>query len=216
MQFYTHQMYHIYNEGNNKQEIFLSPDNYLYFLWKMRAYLLPFGQLISWCLLPNCFHWQFYVLRLEVVRKEFRKHIDEVEFQRRTFKYGSKAQQVKRSHTRTAHPNSMIKLNDAIGDLQKGYTRAINIQLKRTGSLFREECKAQEYVLDEFRNLIAFHEIEKYNLDHMCMKLIHQFPQRLNLVSDFEQYEWSSAMEYNGQRHGTLCNLQIGRIIQDL
>ena len=33
--------YHIYNRGNNREPIFLERDNYLFFLQRMRQYLVP-------------------------------------------------------------------------------------------------------------------------------------------------------------------------------
>ena len=54
-------IYHIYNQGNNGRRIFLRDGHYQYFIQKMRQHLLPYGDLLCWCLMPNHFHWQFYV-----------------------------------------------------------------------------------------------------------------------------------------------------------
>jgi len=48
--------YHIYNRGNNKENIFLSDDNYIYFLKLLTKYILPISEIYSYCLLPNHFH----------------------------------------------------------------------------------------------------------------------------------------------------------------
>ena len=50
-------IYHIYNRGINKQIIFSSPDNYKYFLGKIRLYLLPVCDIFCYCLMPNHFHF---------------------------------------------------------------------------------------------------------------------------------------------------------------
>ena len=50
------QLYHIYNRGNNRQRIFFSHENYLYFLTKLRKYLTPQLRIYAWCLMPNHFH----------------------------------------------------------------------------------------------------------------------------------------------------------------
>jgi len=55
MNFLPGELYHIYNQGNNKQLIFFSQDNYLYFLKKIRKHILPFCDLLAYCLLPNNF-----------------------------------------------------------------------------------------------------------------------------------------------------------------
>lgn len=48
--------YHIYNRGNNGQNIFLESINYDYFIKLMTKYLVPNFQVYSYCLLPNHFH----------------------------------------------------------------------------------------------------------------------------------------------------------------
>ena len=103
----------------------------------MRAYLLPFGDLIAWCLMPNHFHWLFNVKSINIDRKEFREHLDNVETQRRLQKYGDKALPVERANTRFAKETKPMTLNNSIGDLQKGYGKAINNEKGWSGSLFR-------------------------------------------------------------------------------
>ena len=62
--------YHIFNRGNNRQAIFFERENYLFFLDRMREYLVemipgPQGSdarqitattIVSYCLMPNHFH----------------------------------------------------------------------------------------------------------------------------------------------------------------
>jgi REP element-mobilizing transposase RayT len=54
--------YHFYNRGNNKENIFLSDDNYIFFIKLMEKYLVPIADIYSYCLLPNHFH---FVLRIK-------------------------------------------------------------------------------------------------------------------------------------------------------
>lgn len=49
--------YHLYNRGNNKENIFLNEGNYAYFLKLVAKYLLPICEIYSYCLLPNHFHF---------------------------------------------------------------------------------------------------------------------------------------------------------------
>ena len=49
-------MYHVFNRGNNKQRIFLKKENYHFFLRKVEDYILPHGNLLAYCLMPNHFH----------------------------------------------------------------------------------------------------------------------------------------------------------------
>lgn len=48
--------YHIYNRGNNEENIFLEEKNYSFFLQKMIKYLVPVADIYSYCLLKNHFH----------------------------------------------------------------------------------------------------------------------------------------------------------------
>src|SRR5690606_24948447 len=124
MDFYSEQLFHIYNQGNNRRVLFFTDENYQYFLWKMRAYLLPFGDFVSWCLMPNHFHWQFYVRKVEIERKALREHVDKTEFLRRLKKYGKQARQVDHSKYRIASEDGMVDLSEAIGIMENAYTRA--------------------------------------------------------------------------------------------
>jgi len=57
MKFEKDNLYHIYNRGNNRQQILFNAENYLYFLYKMRDYLRPNCDILAYCLMPNHFHF---------------------------------------------------------------------------------------------------------------------------------------------------------------
>ena len=46
--------YHIYNRSN--EMLFYSRENYIYFLKKIRNNILPFADVLAYCLMPNHFH----------------------------------------------------------------------------------------------------------------------------------------------------------------
>ena len=48
--------YHVYNRGNNRENLFYKPDNYVYFLQKYDFYLNDYLETYAFCLLPNHFH----------------------------------------------------------------------------------------------------------------------------------------------------------------
>ncbi|MBU2526680.1 MAG: transposase [Bacteroidetes bacterium] len=48
--------YHIYNRGNNKENLFKNVDNYMYFLKLMQKHLFPYFNILAYVLLPNHFH----------------------------------------------------------------------------------------------------------------------------------------------------------------
>lgn len=60
MHFVPNQLYHIYNRGNNKQKIFFNRSNYLFFLKKFRKAFIKYSDVLSYCLMPNHFHFLIY------------------------------------------------------------------------------------------------------------------------------------------------------------
>jgi putative transposase len=109
MNLIPNEFYHIYNRGNNRQRIFFSDANYLFFIQKIRDQLLPVSKIISYCLMPNHFH-------LIIMATE--KSVEE----RATF--GGKPMQ---------------EFAYRIGILLSSYTQAINKQNKTTGSMFQQK-----------------------------------------------------------------------------
>ena len=57
MEFLKNELYHIYNRGNNKQKLFFKADNYIFFLNKIRRYIVPYCDILAYCLMPNHFHF---------------------------------------------------------------------------------------------------------------------------------------------------------------
>ncbi len=48
--------YHIFNRGNNKEDIFKEEENFRYFLGLMAKYLIPVADVYAYCFLKNHFH----------------------------------------------------------------------------------------------------------------------------------------------------------------
>ncbi len=61
--------YHIYNRGNNSENIFLNADNFNYFLTLYDKYICPIADTYAWCLMPNHFHFLIRVKEEEEVRR---------------------------------------------------------------------------------------------------------------------------------------------------
>ncbi len=114
MHFEPGEAYHIYNRGNEKQLVFFSDKNYLFFLQKVRMEWMPFSDILAYALMPNHFHF------ILVPAKDGCKNI---------------ILKDKETH--------MQELSKAIGKTLSSYTQAINIQQKRTGNLFQKKTKAK-------------------------------------------------------------------------
>jgi putative transposase len=84
-------------------------------------------------------------------------------------------------------------LEQKLGTLQSSYTRAINVQENRTGSLFQSKIKVLEL-----------------NIDHAstCFHYIHQNPIKGNLANNFTEWSYSSYPEYFNPVAG-ICNKEI-------
>jgi putative transposase len=61
MKFEYNEWYHVYNRGNNRQNIFFTRKNYLFFLKKCRKQLLHHSNIIAYCLMPNHFHFLLHI-----------------------------------------------------------------------------------------------------------------------------------------------------------
>lgn len=100
-------------------------------------------------------------------------------------------------------------LSRKIGTLLSSYTRAINIQENKTGSLFQQKTKALE--------ISAIHEYDdKSDYLTACFHYIHQNPIRGRLVNKIEDWEFSSFNDYAGIRDETLINLPLAKQILEV
>jgi|WetSurMetagenome_2_1015567.scaffolds.fasta_scaffold130807_1 putative transposase len=61
MKYASQEYYHIYNRGNNKQRIFLEPENYRFFTQRLHQHIKKAqSALIAYCLMPNHYHAVVY------------------------------------------------------------------------------------------------------------------------------------------------------------
>ena len=60
MNFNPYNLYHIYNQGNNREVIFRHREDYFIFLKEMQLLILPNCEIIAYCLMPNHFHLMVY------------------------------------------------------------------------------------------------------------------------------------------------------------
>jgi len=149
------QYYHIYNRGNNKDCIFFTKANYDYFLIKYDEYLSDFVETYAYCLLPNHFHLLVRVKDAEVV---------------------SRLSRFSKLGKPLSEPSEVI--SEAFRRFFTSYSKSINVQESRTGSLFQKNFK---------RKLI--HDESYFTT---CIAYIHQNPEKHGLCKDFRLYEFSS------------------------
>ncbi len=49
-------VYHFFNRGNNRENLFREERNYLYFIGLVEKYILPIAEVYAYCLMKNHFH----------------------------------------------------------------------------------------------------------------------------------------------------------------
>jgi len=218
MHFEKEYLYHIYNQGNNGQNIFFNRENYFFFLGKIKNHISPYTEILAWCLMPNHFHLMVLVNEVEL----------EISF-------GNDSGGATPSHTPTIIPCSATQspaptiipcsLQKSIGILLSSYTRAINNQNGSSGSLFRFRTKAEclnqiNGITPSFYNtnagtIIHTDDAEK-EYPKICFDYIHQNPVKANLVKNETDWEFSSAQDYAGLRNVTLSPLRQPQILMSL
>ncbi|MDO5664336.1 MAG: hypothetical protein Q4G63_03640 [Bacteroidia bacterium] len=121
--------YHIFNRGVNGENVFIVEDNYLFFLQKIKSYLLPVADVYAYCLMPNHFH---LVLRIK---------------SEKALKTLSKSETLTKVE-RGLHSESAI-VSKQIGKLISSYTQAFNKFHNRHGNLFESPFKRKRIETDE-------------------------------------------------------------------
>jgi len=154
--------YHVYNRGNNHENLFYNPGNYEYFLRRYDHYLSDFLDTYAFCLMPNHFHLLVRVKDIVDGEKSFTSKVEKGF----TFLKGETFKQ------RENPISKQFRL------FFTSYAMSLNKQLKRNGSLFQKPFK-RLFVgsADYFANLVFY---------------IHANPQIHGICDDFRQYPWSS------------------------
>jgi putative transposase len=124
--------YHIYNRGNNRERIFFEPDNYVYFLKKIKEYLVPIADVLVYCLMPTHYH---IVARVRETQTS--------EFSENSEVWG--ASQISGLSKPKPSP-----ISTAMMKLSVSYTKAINKRFQRVGVLFQGQFQAKPVLTSEY------------------------------------------------------------------
>lgn len=106
-------------------------------------------------------------------------------------------------------------MNDSISILLRSYTRAINVQEKRTGSLFQNRTKAicvtkvdgitPAWFESNYGTVINIVNREK-EYPQVLLNYIHDNLVKDGIVSNLEDWEFCSYLDYIEKRNGDLIN----------
>jgi putative transposase len=112
--------YHVFNHAVSTDNLFISDENYRFFLKKYTHYIAPVADTFAYCLLPNHFHFALRIKserELAIYFKSIGKQLDE---KRPKFQTLEKLVSLQFSH------------------MFNSYTQALNKQCSRKGVLFRK------------------------------------------------------------------------------
>ncbi len=166
--------YHIYNRGNNRENIFIEERNYDYFLKLYEKHLAPVTDLFSYCMLRNHFHLSLKTKSEEEII-EHNKTLKVSLSNKNLIGQTSLDNQVS---SQTRKPLGSQYISQQFSNFFNAYTKSINTAYGRTGSLFQHPFGRVPITTErQFWNVIAY---------------IHQNPQKHGFVKDFRDWKYSS------------------------
>lgn len=122
--------YHIYNRANGNDSLFLSIENYRYFLQSFNRHIGSIQQTFAYCLMPNHFHF--------LVRFKTEEELTVLSEQKN-------------------YPTNEFFLSKQFSNLFSSYTQAFNKQNDRRGSLFMRPFKRKSVANEDYlRKLIHY------------------------------------------------------------
>jgi len=183
MYFKEGHLYHVYNQGNNKVNIFFTQSNYFLFLQKMKIHILPFADIIAWCLMPNHFHIMLKVNKLkpENSKIDLNKSIGVL----------------LRSYTRSIN-------------IQEKFSGSLFRQKTKAECLTCLDGNTPNFYIVEGVTHINNKNIED-QYPQICFNYIHRNPVKAGLCSQIIDWEYSSAKDYFGDRNGKLINKTVAK-----
>lgn len=117
--------YHVYNRGNNRENIFFEERNYHYFMQLYAKYIEPVADTFAYCLMRNHFH---LLVRIK------------------THRVASETGAV----SETAPVLTNRDVSHEFNNLLNSYAKAINKAYNRTGSLFQKRFGRIEVTSDRY------------------------------------------------------------------
>ncbi|MBX3038133.1 MAG: hypothetical protein KF758_14570 [Anaerolineales bacterium] len=160
--------YHIYNRGNNRENIFIQERNYAYFMDLWWKHISPIAETWGYCLMRNHFHAAVYIKE----ESDLSGLTSNLNNQRLRVDKGVNSLETRGDLTGLKEPSKYFS------NFFNAYARGVNIATQRTGALFERPFKRIPV------------ESEAYLL--RLMVYIHQNPQKHKFVEDFREWNYSS------------------------
>lgn len=155
----------MYNRTNNKEQLFKSDENRLYFLSQFKKYLNPFLDTFCWNLLPNHFHFLVQIKAIE----EIKKYLQKLPFE--------KLKPLEKKYL-ADNTTTEVLLEFEWKRLLTSYAMAFSKQYQRKGNLFQRPFKRVEVNKESYFTQVIIY--------------IHANAQHHKLCRDFTDHKWSS------------------------
>ncbi len=164
-------VYHIYNRGNNHENLFTKELHYLKFLSLYERYIEPIAYTYAWVLMPNHFH--FLIKTKKNICYKYSKTKNELSPEDyNLFKWETAI--INEENKDHQSPN----FSKHFSHLFNSYSRYFNLDTERTGVLFEREFERKEIInKNHFKNTLIY---------------IHQNPINHGFCTHLLDYPWSS------------------------
>jgi REP element-mobilizing transposase RayT len=185
--------YHIYNRGNNRENIFFQERNYAYFLELWWKHIGPIAETWAYCLLRNHFHAVVYIKDQVIDLSGLNS--SSTDSNTRVDKRALLS--ITRGDLTGLKSKKIKDPSQHFSNFFNAYARSVNIAIERTGALFERPFK--RIPVD---NTAYFLQLVIY---------IHQNPQKHHFTEDFQTWNYSS---YHDLISDSPTRLQRDRLLQ--
>lgn len=181
--------YHLYNRANGSERLFLSAENYRYFMQKYLEYVEPIAETFCYCLMPNHFH---FLIRIK-------PEAELMQF------FGASARQNLQGFKNLEGLTPALLpdlLSKQFSNFFNAYSKAFNKMHRRKGSLFMHPFKRKK--------------IDTANYLRQLVRYIHHNPIQAGLCLQAEGWPYSSFATLVNKRPSFLNQQEIISWFDDL
>jgi putative transposase len=186
--------YHIFNRGNNHENIFIETEDYIHFLDRLDVYIGSVADIFAWALLRNHFH---LLIRIKEEDEIGYFNSDDAKSENPDVKW--------RTHFPLELDKRFVKKPNPIEQFKhffNAYSRWFNKRHERSGSLFQKNYERKEVNHDRyFTNLVVY---------------IHTNPVRHGFVDHILDYPWTSHLILKADTPTKLNRNEVVRYFNDM
>lgn len=186
-------MYHIFNRANGAESLFLSDENYRFFLRQVSKYISPIADTLCYCLMPNHFHFLIRIksqFEIELVIDKWPEKSSKTLQGFRTLEGLSKHEAISKF------------LTQQFSHLFNAYTQAFNKATERKGSLFMHPYKRKQ--------------ISSHSYLIKLIHYIHYNPMMAGLAETCAEWTYSSFKAIISDQNSLVRKSDVIQLFDDL